>query len=227
MNHVLVTGAGRGIGLEMVKQLLKRGDFVLATFRGTEPPPSLLSLACANLEFHPLRVTHAKDIETLAETLEGRTIDLLINNAGIIGPKHQAYNDMDVSGWLETFEINTIAPLMITTALIPNLTLSSNPRVITISSQMGALNRDAKGMLAYRSSKAAVNKVMQVLSLELKEQGITVCPVHPGWVKTDMGGDKADITTQESADGILALADRLSIENSGTFFTWEGNFHEW
>ncbi|KXF80745.1 SDR family oxidoreductase [Enterovibrio coralii] len=227
MNRVLVTGAGRGIGLETVKQLLDRGDFVIATYRGAEPPASLAALSCPQLLLFPLRVTEQGDINAFAAHLKNQPIDVLINNAGIIGPEHQAYDDMDVKGWMETFEINTIAPLMITSALIPNLQKGNNPRVLTISSQMGSLHREARGMLAYRSSKAAVNKVMQVLSLELKDKGITVCPVHPGWVKTDMGGSEADITAHESAAGIIALADTLSIEKSGKFFTWEGHEHAW
>ena len=105
--------------------------------------------------------------------------------------------------------------------------VSSNPRIVTISSQMGALSRESMGMYAYRSSKAAVNKVMQVLALELKPKGITVCPVHPGWVKTDMGGQEADITAEESASGIVGLVQSMTLEQSGTFFTWEGNEHGW
>ncbi|MDD1793749.1 SDR family oxidoreductase [Enterovibrio makurazakiensis] len=228
MNTVLITGAARGIGLELVKQFLESGSQVFATYRGNTPPASLTDLLSTNrLSLRPLEVTDQNSIDALTALLEGISIDIIINNAGIIGPQDQSYHNMDVKGWLETFEINTVAPLMVTNALLPNLAMSDSPRVITISSQMGSLEREAKGMIAYRSSKAAVNKVMQVLALELKEQNITVCPVHPGWVKTDMGGDNADISVQESARGILKLARNITIADTGKFFTWEGTEHPW
>ncbi|WP_028021930.1 SDR family oxidoreductase [Enterovibrio calviensis] len=228
MNTVLITGAARGIGLELVKQFLESGSQVFATYRGNTPPASLTDLLSTNrLSLRPLEVTDQNSIEALAVLLEGISIDIVINNAGIIGPKDQSYNKMDVKGWIEAFEINTVAPLMLTNALLPNLAMSDRPRVITITSQMGALNRESKGMLAYRSSKAAANKVMQVLALELKEQNVTVCPVHPGWVKTDMGGENAEISVEESAQGIVTLANNITIADTGKFLTWEGKEHPW
>ena len=105
--------------------------------------------------------------------------------------------------------------------------MSSNPRIITISSQMGSLNRKNKGAYAYRSSKAAVNKVMQVLATELEPENIIVCPVHPGWVKSDMGGAEADITVAESAAGLVNVINNLTKAQSGRFWTWQGVEHPW
>ncbi|NGN98436.1 SDR family oxidoreductase [Grimontia sp. S25] len=228
MSTIVVTGAARGIGLELVKTYLAKGDKVVATYRTSEPPIALAQLqGTCQLTLHPLEATDSQSIAAFAASLADTHIDVLVNNAGVIGPDHQSYSDMDVEGWKHTFEINTIAPLMITNALLSNLKKSPSPKVITISSQMGALNRESTGMLAYRSSKAAVNKVMQVLALELKAEGIIVCPVHPGWVKTDMGGDEADITAQESAEGIVKLSQSLTMKESGKFFTWEGYEHAW
>ncbi|CZF81291.1 C-factor [Grimontia celer] len=228
MGTIVVTGASRGIGLELVKTYLAKGDKVIATYRSPEPPSTLTLLQGTNqLTLHPLEVTDSQSIEAFAASLEDTHIDVLVNNAGIIGPDHQSYSDMDVQGWKQTFEINTIAPLIITNALLSHLKKSRSPKVLTISSQMGALSRESIGMFAYRSSKAAVNKVMQVLALELKAEGIIVCPVHPGWVKTDMGGDEADITVQESAEGIVKLSQSLTMNDSGKFFTWEGHEHAW
>ncbi|PMN90176.1 SDR family oxidoreductase [Enterovibrio norvegicus] len=228
MQTLFITGGNRGIGLQLVKQSLKNKDVVLATYRGDTPPELPLTHDEKNrLTWLQLDVTNATDLARLPEVLANQPIDILINNAGVIGPDRQSYNDMDTQGWLHTFEVNTIAPLMVTNALLKNLSLSSSPRVVTVSSQMGALHRESTGMIAYRSSKAAINKVMQVLSLELKAQKIVVCPVHPGWVQTDMGGSEADITAERSASGILLLAHRLTMEDSGKFFTWKGKEHVW
>jgi NAD(P)-dependent dehydrogenase (short-subunit alcohol dehydrogenase family) len=134
---------------------------------------------------------------------------------------------MDYARWLRTIEINTMAPFRLTTALRGNLRQSARPRVVTLSSQMGSLQRQGKGSVAYRSSKAAVNKVMQVLAIELREDGIVVCPVHPGWVRTDMGGPTADISVDDSARGLHAWIDSLAMEHSGRFWTWNGQEHPW
>ncbi|EOD78894.1 Short chain dehydrogenase [Grimontia indica] len=228
MSTIVVTGAARGIGLELVKTYLAKGDKVVATYRTPEPPVALTQLqGTGQLTLHPLEVTDSQSITAFAASLADTHIDVLVNNAGVIGPDHQSYSNMDVEGWKQTFEINTIGPLMVTSSLLSNLKKSPSPKVLTISSQMGALNRESTGMLAYRSSKAAVNKVMQVLALELKAESIIVCPVHPGWVKTDMGGDEADITAQESAEGIVKLTQSLTMKDSGKFFTWEGYEHAW
>ena len=146
-----------------------------------------------------------------------------------LGGDHQRLNDMDYAAWADTFEINTIAPFRVATALVPNLKQekSARPRLITISSQMGSLNRQSTGAYIYRSSKAAVNKVMQVMALELHSDGIIVCPVHPGWVRTDMGGPSADISAEESARGLTHLISGLTIDDSGKFFQWNSEEHAW
>lgn len=227
METVLITGASRGIGLELCHQFLTRGFNVLATYRGS-PSADLQALAeSERLNLYELEVLEQGSIDSLSAALHLQPIDILINNAGVLGPDKQELDGLDVKGWLDTFAVNSIAPLTISMALLENLKQASNGRIITITSQMGSLNRQSTGKYAYRSSKAAANKVMQVLSLELREFGITVCPVHPGWVKTDMGGDDADITVQASAGGICELATQLTIKQSGQFLTWEGKVHAW
>ena len=123
--------------------------------------------------------------------------------------------------------INTIAPMEITQGLLPSLRRSQRPRVITISSQIGALELSGAGWHAYRSSKAAVNKVMQVIAQELRSDGIIVCPVHPGWVQTDMGGPTADLSVEDSASGLFDLITSMTIDHSGRFWTWDGREHPW
>ena len=134
---------------------------------------------------------------------------------------------MDPQDWLHTFAVNTIAPPMVSRALLGQLKRSLSPRIVTLSSHMSALNNGGTDMYAYRTSKAAVNKAMQILAAELKSEGIVVCPVSPGWVKTDMGGDAASISAEESASGIVHLIRHLTIEQSGTFLTWQGKKLAW
>ena len=227
METVLITGASRGIGLELARQFLHLGFEVIATYRGS-PSSALVSLSSSSsLTLVELEVTDNCSIKALKDVLVNTDIDILINNAGVIGPEEQSLEAIELDEWLHTFSVNAISPLMLSRALLANLKRTSNPRIITISSQMGALSRESTGMYAYRSSKAAVNKVMQVLALELKADGIIVCPIHPGWVKTDMGGQQAEISAAESASGIVDLVRKLSLGASGKFLTWQGEEHAW
>lgn len=134
---------------------------------------------------------------------------------------------MDYDAWLDTFKVNTIAPLRMALGLIDNLKLSDQPKIVTISSQSGAFRYKRRGKYAYRPSKVAVNKVMQVLALDLEEDGIIVSILHPGWVQTDMGGDEADISPQESAAGLLKVILSLKKTDSGRFLQWTGEEHPW
>jgi NAD(P)-dependent dehydrogenase (short-subunit alcohol dehydrogenase family) len=227
METVLITGASRGIGLELTRQFLALGYNVISTYRGKPSEQLEKLLLNGDLSLYELEVTDESSILSLASKLSGTQLDILINNAGIMGSDEQSMEAIDAKGWLDTFAVNSIAPLMVSRALLKLLENSKNPRIITVSSQMGALNRESYGMYAYRSSKAAVNKVMQVLALELKPKGIIVCPIHPGWVKTDMGGDEADISVEESASGIVKLARNLTLDQSGKFLTWQGTEHVW
>ena len=227
METVLVTGANRGIGLELSRRFLESKRQVIATSRDLEHSAELGALSSPDLTVERLDVTDSASISRLRSKLSGHTIDILVNNAGVFGGEHQGIDDMDYAAWIRTFEVNTIAPFRLATAFRPHLCRSNRPRVVALSSQMASLHRQSVGSHAYRSSKAALNKVMQVLSLELRPQGIVVCPVHPGWVRTEMGGSEADISIGESAEGLVALIDSLTLEHSGRFWTWEGKEHPW
>ena len=175
-----------------------------------------------------------EDMAKLKATIGDLPVHLLINNAGVLGGDHQVMDDMNYQDWAQTLAINTIAPFRVCEALMPQIKSASVgksgkevAKVLTISSMMGSLNRKSSGMYGYRSSKAAVNKVMQVMAHELKTDQVVVCPVHPGWVRTDMGGPDADISVAESAAGIAQLIDGLTLEHSGRFWQWNGEEHDW
>lgn len=225
METILITGTTRGIGLELTKQLLDNHK-VIATYRN-QPSEALKAIEHENLTLHALDVTDTQSINQLAESLSDQSIDILINNAGIVGPEAQDIEAMDVSGWLDTFSVNTIAPFQVSKALLPSLKQASQPRIFTISSQMASLADDGTNMMAYRTSKTAVNKVMQMLSVALKEAGIGVFLLHPGWVRTDMGGPDAPLTAADSATGLVKMITTLTIKDTGKFFTWAGDVHPW
>lgn len=227
METVLITGASRGIGLELTKKFLDLKYNVISTYR-VKPSRELEALLkYESLSIVELEVTDEVSISHFKNHLLGIQVDILINNAGVKGADDQSMEEITQKDWLNTFAINSIAPLMISRAVLNNMENSPRPRIITISSQMGALQSDSIGLYAYRSSKAAVNKVMKVLSLELKDKSVAVCLIHPGWVATDMGGENADISAIDSASGIAKIAQELTMDDTGKFFTWEGNEHPW
>jgi NAD(P)-dependent dehydrogenase (short-subunit alcohol dehydrogenase family) len=225
---VVITGAGRGIGRRLVELYLEAGDQVVA---GVRDPAAARELqqgsSGGDLEVCALDVRDGGSVRRLADALGVRPVDILINNAGVMGGDRQSLDDMDYDAWRDALEVNTLSPFRVTTALLPNLARSPQPKIITLTSQMGSLSRNSPGAFAYRSSKAAANQVMQVMALELKARGMIVCPMHPGWVRTDMGGPAAAISVEESALGLLEVIDRLGLEDSGRFWTWDGVEHPW
>ncbi|MEM8766720.1 MAG: SDR family oxidoreductase [Pseudomonadota bacterium] len=228
MATVLITGANRGIGLEMVKLYAARGDTVLACCRDKGAAEALAAVE-GNVEVIEVAVSQADSVAKLAADLGDRPIDLLINNAGMAGPAYDQQNAyaMDFDGWAETFEVNTMAPVRVMQSLMGNLKASDDAKVVTITSQMGALSLDMPVAYAYCTSKAALNKFMKMAALELGKEGINVAVIHPGWVQTDMGGPNAEITPVESAEGIVNTIDGLNAETNGAFWKWNGEAHGW
>ena len=154
-------------------------------------------------------------------------IDLLINNAGVIGPDRQSALDMDYRGFADTLAVNTIAPLRVIAAFLPNLRQAAAAKVVTISSVMGSLAASGPDRLAYRASKAAVNMAMRGVAAELQPHGIAVLTMHPGWVRTDMGGPNAAVAPEDSAAGILRQIARLSLADTGRFVDYQGRKVDW
>ncbi|MGE0623862.1 MAG: SDR family oxidoreductase [Pseudomonadales bacterium] len=228
MPTVLITGASRGIGLELVKCYAARSATVIACCRNPEAAPALAAVA-GDVTVMPLDVGDAESVAALAASLGDRPVDILINNAGVSGPSydHQNVYSMDFDGWAETFAINTMGPVRMLQALMSNLKASHDGKLVNITSQMGALSLDMTVAYAYCTSKAALNKFMRMAAIELKRDGIHVCVVHPGWVQTDMGGPNAEITPEESARGIVDVVEKLNADNTGGFWKWNGETHDW
>ena len=226
MTTILITGANRGIGLEFARQYAAQGASVIACSRA--PAEALLSLAKpAQFEVLPLDVTSPRSVAALKATLNGRPIDILINNAGVGGPRNEPRGDIDFDGWVETFKTNSIAPMLVSLALRDNLKAGTQKKLVTITSMMGSIAGHGGGTYAYRASKAAVNSVMHGLSIEWAKDGIVVGIYHPGWVKTDMGGQSAPVTPQDSVQGLRAQIAELSAANSGAYLDYTGKKIAW
>lgn len=228
---VLITGANRGIGLELARIAAERGDRVLACCRKPASADALQELASArrNLEVVPLVVDEPESVAALARSLDATAFDILINNAGVMGPpaEEQSVTTMRFDGWPEVFAVNAIAPVRLLHTLRDHLERAGGAKAVTITSQMGAISVDMAFGLAYSASKAAVNKTMRLLAPEYAQRGIIVSLIHPGWVRTDMGGAAADISADESAVGIWSVVDRLTLADAGSFYSWTGSPHPW
>ncbi|ALK08222.1 SDR family oxidoreductase [Blastochloris viridis] len=229
MASYLITGANRGIGLGIVEQLVLRGErvFVCARNPDVDPLAVLAGKHPGQVTLHRLDVTDQASVDALADAIAGQPLDVLINNAGIHGPERQGALDMDFEGFARTLAVNTLAPLRVSQALVSNLEAGIKPRIVMISSIMGQLARPMPGDVAYCTSKTALNKVMQALALELKDAGIAVAAVHPGWVKTDMGGPQAPLAVAESARNLIATIDALTLAQTGSFFNYDGTPLAW
>jgi len=235
MTTVLVTGANRGIGLEFVRQYAAEGAEVIACCRDPDGAKELQSLAklsavpptTGRVRVMKLDVASAADIAALKAALGGEPIDILINNAGISGPRRQSSDDIDLEGWLETFRVNTVAPVAVSQALHANLKAGAGKKLAAITSGLGSTANNGGQRYAYRSSKAALNNAMRGLSRDWAGDGITVGIYHPGWVQTDMGGRSAPVTPQASVKGLRQRIAELGPATSGAYLDYTGAAIAW
>ena len=220
---VLITGASRGIGLEFTGQYATAGWQVHACCRR----PGDVSFD-HGVNVHALDVTDQASIDALASSLDGTAIDLLINNAAIFGGPHQGVGDTSNDDWELVIRTNVIAPFRVTDALRGNLARASQPIVVHISSLAGSIadNRSG-GIHLYRTSKTALNMVAANLARDLADDGITVLALHPGWVRTDMGGQSAPLSTEESVAGMRHVIASATTAMSGGFFNHDGRPLPW
>ncbi|MBO2628821.1 SDR family oxidoreductase [Shewanella algae] len=229
MPQLLITGANRGIGLALTQVYLAAGWDVLACCRDPETADELLDLVneFQGLEVFALDVTDYEAVADLAEELEGRGLDLLLNNAGYYGPKGLLLGQLPVDEWRTVFEVNSIAPCKLAEAFLPHL-IQAKGIIANISSKVGSMadNQSGGGYL-YRSSKAALNSITKSLALDLADVGVKAVALHPGWVQTSMGGPNALIDVDTSAAGMKQLLDNLSQAQSGGFYDYCGNSIPW
>lgn len=222
---ILITGANRGIGLEFVRQFAEIGCKIIARCRNSSSTDAVQALD-AVVEIEPLDVADPNSIESLGDRLSGRAIDLVINNAAVRG-HIGGLADIDPDDFLATMKVNVLAPLLVTRALMPALALGRGRTVAMISSRAGSITEghDDDGDYAYRCSKSALNMANAKLAYEFRT--LTFVSLHPGWVKTDMGGHHAEISTSESVAGMRRVLSTLKAGDSGAFLAYDGSTIAW
>ena len=231
MSSVLITGANRGLGLEFAAEYAADGWQVFAACRSPAEAEQLKDLARKTgdrVSVFAMDVTDMGSIRKAAMQLKDATIDVLINNAGIGGPRGQTTGNVDYEAWAHVFDVNTLGPLRVLEAFTEQLARSERKLVVTITSGMGSIGDNTSGgSIAYRSSKTAVNMVMRSAAIDLGPRHITCVLLSPGWVKTDMGGPGARLTVQQSVSAMRGLIAKLRPDDSGKFFHYDGREYPW
>lgn len=232
MAAVVITGANRGIGLAIARQFARAGDHVFAACRQPSLAEDLHRLAAetGNVTLLQLDVTDFDSIDRAAAEVGDATIDVLINNAGIVGNfDRQRIDDIDYDAWHRVLDTMMIGPVRVAQAFMGPLKKSGSARIVFISSEWGSSVYDSMGLYlyAYASAKGGLNRVAQLMAAELRSRKIIVVPIHPGYVRTDMAGPDADISPEESGAGIHRVVTSLTLADSGRFFKWDGSIHPW
>jgi NAD(P)-dependent dehydrogenase (short-subunit alcohol dehydrogenase family) len=228
---VLITGCSRGIGLEFARQYAETGWHVLATCRHPQESVALMDLRerhGADVQVHALDVSTAEDIRRLAQSLAEQPVDILLNNAGVYGPEEQGLGSVEPEAWIGVLKVNTIAPLLMAQTFLPNVERGARRIIATVTSLMGSIGDNGSGgYYLYRSSKAAVNMVARSLAVDLKGKRIISVVLHPGWVRTGMGGPQAPASVEESVSSMRRVLDGLTMKESGGFFNVDGERLPW
>ena len=230
MATILVTGANRGLGNEFVEQYLNEGNDVIATYRNENSSMDLIEMGDerSNLKLLQLDVSSNKSLNSFAENLDDSPIDIFINNAGVYGPRNSSFGNVDEENWIPAIKINAIAPILLTQLIIKNIRSGADKKLIYITSKMGSIDDNkGGGAYVYRSSKTALNAVVKSLSVDLENEGIVVALIHPGWVKTDMGGPNALIERDTSVRGMTEVISNLDITSTGNFYNYDGSIIPW
>ena len=219
----VVTGANRGIGLELCRQLAARGDHVIAACRRTSPELDDLGVEVVT----GVDVGNSESLQLLTTAVGDRNIDLLVNNAGILRRDElESIDDDTIDAMIEQFRVNSIGPILVTRALAANMSAGSKVGIVT--SRMGSVTDNGSGgFYGYRMSKAAVNIAGKSLSVDLGKKGISVFLLHPGYVQTDMTSEQADVVPAVSVKGLLERLDELGTRETGTFWHAQGEPLPW
>ncbi|MDX2148146.1 MAG: SDR family oxidoreductase [Planctomycetota bacterium] len=221
---VMVTGAGRGIGLELCRQLAASGDSVIACVRDPRSAAPLQGIAS---DVVSLDVTSAASRAAAAALLRGRPIDVLINNAGVSSTS-TSLGTLDLDEVSRVFQVNSVGPLAVSQLLLSNLRAGKSKLVVNMTSQLGSITNNKGGSsYAYRASKAALNMLTVCQARELEREGFICVAIHPGWVRTDMGGPHAPLSVEQSARAILSTMNALTPDKSGSFLNYDGATLPW
>ena len=226
MPSVLVTGANRGLGLALARSFAADGWRLHACGRNLDKAKKIKAVG-GDVNVHRLDVTDPLQVANLARSLRDEPIDLLINNAGLLEAS-SSFGEVDYDEWLEVIQVNSMAPLRLAERFVDHVDRSDLKIIVNISSIMGSIGQnESGGSYVYRSSKAALNSVTRSMALDLAPKGITVIAVHPGWVRTDMGGEEGHLSPEESAADLRRLIGGLTPEDSGSFFNHDGSSIDW
>lgn len=221
---VLITGANRGIGLEYARQFSAKRYKVIGTARGRSDGKELSAVAD---RVEQLDVSDSMSVAALAERLNGVAIDILVNNAGVFDGKDVTVERVDCAAMERMLAVNTLGPLRVTQALLPNLRAGTGRIVVNMSSELGSIEESSGRWYAYRTSKAALNQITKTLSVELAQEGFVCVVLHPGWVRTEMGGASATYSPQESVSGLIAVIEKLGPADNGNFYDFRGTPIPW
>jgi NAD(P)-dependent dehydrogenase (short-subunit alcohol dehydrogenase family) len=226
MPTVMITGANRGLGLEFAREYASEGWTVIATCRDPAKASELKAAGKA-IEVHGLDVADFPAIDRLAEKLKGRPIDVLINNAGVIGSERRL-GELDGERWLATLRVNSVAPILVAQAFLANLRAGADKKAVFITSMMGSIaDNSSGGYYDYRSSKAALNAAVKSFAIDTAPESMIAVVLHPGWVQTDMGGPNAPVARATSVGNMRKVIARLKQRDSGRFFNFDGKELPW
>ena len=228
---VLITGANRGIGLEIARQYAADGWQVFASARDPGSAADLkkaASEAAGRIRILRIDVKDPVTIADAAAEVGDTPVDILINGAGVYGGARQRIESMDYESWADVLDVNTMGPLRVTQAFLANVERSNRKLIVAITSGMGSIaDNTSGGFIAYRTSKAALNMVMRSLAVDLEPRGIACLVINPGWVKTRMGGPNAKITAGQSVRAMRKVFDQAGPKDSGKFFDYSGKEYAW
>jgi len=231
MATILITGANRGLGLEFAKQYAQDGWRVLACCREPKNADALSQIEdeFPNLTVLQLDLADLTQIDQLAKQLDGTAIDVLLNNAGVYGDTSgHGFGNLDYEQWSKTMTINVFAPVKLTEAFLPHLQSGTQKIVVAMSSLMGSMEDNSSGgSILYRSSKAALNAAMKSVAIDNGHKEIAVLILHPGWVKTDMGGSNAPMEIPDSVSKMRDTIANFTLAQSGEFLRFDGATLPW
>ena len=227
MPTVFITGANRGLGFEFAKQYAAADWRVIAACRDPAKAEALSAVE-GDVQVETMDVDNDASVASLSDKLKDEAIDLLINNAGIYGPKHLSAEDMDYEAWGRVLRTNTMSPFRVTMAFLQQVRNSDQKIIATLSSKMGSLNENQDGgEYIYRSSKAALNAALKGLSYDLADAGIRIMLMHPGWASTDMGGPSAPLLPADGVAGLRKVLAGIKDGETGVFYDYNGGELAW